>query len=289
MVKLDNSDGDSLKLLCFQHHLLEDRVLDDLVGDNRGEMARFSHIPPVITVEGRIQVVSQALKDLVELLLFKIGVFQVHSNFLVLTRHTQVSTVITIFVELSLPEPIYVVEYLTWVLVAHKIHTGSVRKLAFHEKLGVFPALSLQLHLFLVHRLETGRQLGLRLVPVEGPRRVLPFPWLLRILLLIVSSGVLRGRSESRIIEIVFLRSLATLVEWVLATLVLAWLLLNLQTSSDSGIVCAAASSRGQHLLSIVLENARQLNSTTAMSLLPLEELIKFVCLSLRLVGLLIC
>lgn len=58
------------------------------------------------------------LKDLVELLLFKIGVFQVHSNFLVLTRHTQVATVITIFVELSLPEPIYVVEYLTWVLVA---------------------------------------------------------------------------------------------------------------------------------------------------------------------------
>lgn len=101
--------------------------------------------------------------------------------------------------------------------LTHKIHTGSVRKLAFHEKLGVFPALSLQLHLFLVHRLETGRQLGLRLVPVEGPRRVLPFPWLLRILLLIVSSGVLRGRSESRIIEIVFLRSLATLVEWVLA------------------------------------------------------------------------
>lgn len=67
MVKLDNSDGDSLKLLCFQHHLLEDRVLDDLVGDNRGEMARFSHIPPVITVEGRIQVVSQALGQAVKL------------------------------------------------------------------------------------------------------------------------------------------------------------------------------------------------------------------------------
>lgn len=61
VVELDDSDRDSLELLRFEHHLFQCGVLDHLVSYNGREVARFSNIPPIVTVKGCIQVVAQAL------------------------------------------------------------------------------------------------------------------------------------------------------------------------------------------------------------------------------------
>ena len=61
VVELDDADRDGFELLSLEHNLLENGVLDDLVGDDRGEMAGLSDIPPVITVERGIEVVAETL------------------------------------------------------------------------------------------------------------------------------------------------------------------------------------------------------------------------------------
>ena len=61
VVELHDADRDRLILLRLQHHLLQRCVLDDLIGNNRGEVPRLRHVPPVVAVERRIQVVAQAL------------------------------------------------------------------------------------------------------------------------------------------------------------------------------------------------------------------------------------
>ena len=61
VVELDDSDRDGFELLSLEHDLLENGVLDDLVGDDRGEMPGLSDIPPVITVERGIEVVAETL------------------------------------------------------------------------------------------------------------------------------------------------------------------------------------------------------------------------------------
>ena len=62
VVELHDADRDRLILLRLEHHLLQRCVLDDLIGNDRGEVARLSHVPPVVAVERSIQVVAQALK-----------------------------------------------------------------------------------------------------------------------------------------------------------------------------------------------------------------------------------
>ena len=61
VVELDDADRDGFELLSLEHDLLENGVLNDLVGDDRGEMAGLSDIPPVITVERGIEVVAETL------------------------------------------------------------------------------------------------------------------------------------------------------------------------------------------------------------------------------------
>ena len=58
VVELHDTDRHRLVFLRLQHHLLQRLVLDDLVGDDRGEVTRLGHVPPVVAVETRIQVVS---------------------------------------------------------------------------------------------------------------------------------------------------------------------------------------------------------------------------------------
>ena len=51
VVELDDTDGDSLKFLCFEHDLFQLRIFDYLIGYNCGEMSSFCDVPPIITVQ----------------------------------------------------------------------------------------------------------------------------------------------------------------------------------------------------------------------------------------------
>ena len=57
VVKLYNADCYGLVFLGAHHLVFQDWVLDNLQSHNRGELASFSDIPPVVTVEGCVQVV----------------------------------------------------------------------------------------------------------------------------------------------------------------------------------------------------------------------------------------
>ena len=61
VIKLDDSDRNSLELLCFEHDLLEDWVLDHLVCNYGSKMTCLCDIPPVVAVQRSIQVVTKAL------------------------------------------------------------------------------------------------------------------------------------------------------------------------------------------------------------------------------------
>ena len=74
------------------------------------------------------------LEDLVELLLFQHSVFQVNSDFLLLTRSPHEAHLFVV-VEVSRAEAFEVVE------PAHHLHAGSVAKLTLHEELGVLATL----------------------------------------------------------------------------------------------------------------------------------------------------
>ena len=58
VIELDNSNRDGLKLLGFKHYLLEERIFNDLICNNRGEVAGFCHVPPVIAVQRSVQIVA---------------------------------------------------------------------------------------------------------------------------------------------------------------------------------------------------------------------------------------
>jgi hypothetical protein len=62
VVELDEPDGDGLHLLHLEQGLPEGDVLDDLGGEDQGDVApRLSHVPPVVAVERSIQVVTETL------------------------------------------------------------------------------------------------------------------------------------------------------------------------------------------------------------------------------------
>ena len=61
VIELYNADRNRFKLLSFEHDLLQDWVFNHLVSYDSCEMASFCNIPPVITVERSIQVVSKTL------------------------------------------------------------------------------------------------------------------------------------------------------------------------------------------------------------------------------------
>ena len=61
MIKLDNTDRNSFILLGLEHYLFQTGVLNDLISDDCCEVACFSYVPPVITVEGSVQVIAQTL------------------------------------------------------------------------------------------------------------------------------------------------------------------------------------------------------------------------------------
>ena len=63
VVELHNSNCNCLILLSLHHFMLEDGVFDDLESYNGGELSSLSDIPPVVTVQGGIQIVSQTLKE----------------------------------------------------------------------------------------------------------------------------------------------------------------------------------------------------------------------------------
>jgi len=109
VVELDDTDRDGLILLRFQHDLFECCILDDLVCYDCREMPCLCHIPPVIAVQRCVQIVSQALEDLKQLLFFEYGIFKVDSNLLLLIRkwHSLSSYV---FAELSFAKAIHRVE-----------------------------------------------------------------------------------------------------------------------------------------------------------------------------------
>ena len=61
VVELDYSDRDRFKLLCLEHDLFEQGVLNDLVGDDRCEVPGLCDVPPIVAVKGSVAIVSQAL------------------------------------------------------------------------------------------------------------------------------------------------------------------------------------------------------------------------------------
>ena len=61
VVELHNTDRYCLQLLGFNHDLLYKRVLNHLVCHNHRKVAGFSHIPPVVTEQRRVCIVTQAL------------------------------------------------------------------------------------------------------------------------------------------------------------------------------------------------------------------------------------
>ena len=63
MVELDDADRDGLQFLRSEKGLSEVGVFQHLVGDDGGNMASFCDIPPVIAVEGGVQVVSETLDN----------------------------------------------------------------------------------------------------------------------------------------------------------------------------------------------------------------------------------
>lgn len=58
VVELHDTNSDDFLLLRFEHLMFQYGVFDDLVGDDGCELARLRHIPPVVTVERCVQVVS---------------------------------------------------------------------------------------------------------------------------------------------------------------------------------------------------------------------------------------
>jgi len=62
VIELYDSDRNCFEFLSLIHHLFQGGILDDLVGHDSREMSRFSHVPPVVAVQRRIQIVAQALK-----------------------------------------------------------------------------------------------------------------------------------------------------------------------------------------------------------------------------------
>jgi len=58
VIELNNADRDCFKLLRLEQLHLEMRIFQHLVGDHRCEVARFRHIPPIITVQRSICVVA---------------------------------------------------------------------------------------------------------------------------------------------------------------------------------------------------------------------------------------
>ena len=61
VIKLDDTDRNSFIFLGLEHYLFQTGVLNDLIGDDCCEVACFGYIPPVIAVEGSIQVIAQTL------------------------------------------------------------------------------------------------------------------------------------------------------------------------------------------------------------------------------------
>ena len=61
VIKLDDTDRNSFILLGFEHYLFQTGVLNDLIGDDCCEVTCFGYIPPVIAVEGSVQVIAQTL------------------------------------------------------------------------------------------------------------------------------------------------------------------------------------------------------------------------------------
>ena len=58
VIKLDDTDRYSFILLCFEHDLFQTGILNDLVSDDCCEVTCFSNVPPVIAVEGSVQVIA---------------------------------------------------------------------------------------------------------------------------------------------------------------------------------------------------------------------------------------
>ena len=64
MVELDYTDGNSLEFLCFKHDLFKLRIFYNLIGNDCGEMSSFCDVPPIITVQRGVQIVSQTLQHI---------------------------------------------------------------------------------------------------------------------------------------------------------------------------------------------------------------------------------
>ena len=58
VVELHDTNGDSFIFLRLEHNLLQRGILDHLVGNDRRKVPSLSDVPPIVTVEGRVQVVS---------------------------------------------------------------------------------------------------------------------------------------------------------------------------------------------------------------------------------------
>jgi len=61
VVELHNADGNDFLLLGAADGFLQDGVLKDLVSDHRYEVVLLGYIPPVVTVQTCISVVTQRL------------------------------------------------------------------------------------------------------------------------------------------------------------------------------------------------------------------------------------
>ena len=61
VVELNDANRNGFELLRFEHDLLQHGVLDDLVGNDCGEVACLCHIPPVVTVKRGVGVIAKTL------------------------------------------------------------------------------------------------------------------------------------------------------------------------------------------------------------------------------------
>jgi hypothetical protein len=61
VVELNDTNCNRLELLRSQDSLSKNWVFDNLIGDYRYEIVAISHIPPIITVDRSVLVVSQSL------------------------------------------------------------------------------------------------------------------------------------------------------------------------------------------------------------------------------------
>ena len=61
MIELNYTYGDGLMFLRFHHLMLKHWVFDNLESDYGSKLTSLSHVPPVITVQRSVQVISQTL------------------------------------------------------------------------------------------------------------------------------------------------------------------------------------------------------------------------------------